>query len=155
MGHAKGPQDPDGSSDLARFTQAQSMDYETALAEVRAGRKRSHWMWYIFPQIAGLGFSDMARRYAIADRAEAMAYLQHPILGTRLIEICEAALAVKNRSAHEIFGWPDDMKFRSCATLFAAVSPPGSVFERVLEVYFGGEPDDKTLQLLGHEAETR
>jgi uncharacterized protein (DUF1810 family) len=137
--------------DLSRFVQAQETDYETALSEVRAGRKRSHWMWYIFPQIAGLGASEMSRRYAVQSRAEAAAYLKHPALGPRLVEICDAVLGVEGRSAHDIFGSPDDMKLRSCATLFAAVSPPGSVFERVLQKYFRGEPDGQTLRLLEHK----
>ncbi len=140
---------PDDPHDLGRFVQAQVGDYETALAEVRGGRKRSHWMWYVFPQIDGLGFSSMSRRYAIKSRAEAEAYLKHPVLGPRLVEICEAALGVEGRSAHEIFGSPDDLKLKSCATLFAAVSPPGSVFERVLQKYFRGERDGQTLRLLG------
>ncbi|MBA4189649.1 MAG: DUF1810 domain-containing protein [Planctomycetaceae bacterium] len=139
----------DDPHDLARFVAAQAGDYETALAEVRAGRKRSHWMWYIFPQLDGLGFSEMARRYAIKCRAEAEAYLKHPILGPRLVDICGATLGVDGRSAYEIFGSPDDMKLKSCVTLFATVSPPGSVFERVLQKFFHGERDGQTLQLLG------
>jgi uncharacterized protein (DUF1810 family) len=118
----------DDPHDLARFVEAQAGDYATALAETRAGRKRSHWMWYIFPQIDGLGFSSMARRYAIKSLDEARAYLDHPVLGPRLVEITEAALAVEGRSAHEIFGSPDDMKLRSCATLFARAASEGSVF---------------------------
>lgn len=133
---------------LSRFVAAQQDDYQTALGEVRAGRKRSHWMWYVFPQIDGLGFSEMSRKYAVKSKAEAEAYLKHPVLGPRLVEICEAALGVEGRSANEIFGSPDDMKLKSCATLFAAVSPPGSVFERVLLKFFGGKRDDRTLQLL-------
>lgn len=140
--------------DLSRFVQAQETDYETALSEVRAGRKRSHWIWYIFPQIAGLGSSEMSRRYAIRSRAEAEAYLQHPVLGPRLLEICEAVLGVDRRSAHDIFGSPDDMKLRSCATLFAAVSSAGSVFERILQKYFRGEADGQTLRLLEEKLET-
>jgi len=136
------------SHNLARFLVAQAGDYETALGEVRAGQKRSHWMWYIFPQLDGLGFSDMARRYGIKSRAEAEAYVAHPILGPRLVAICEAAIAVEGRSAHEIFSSPDDMKLKSCVTLFAAVSPPGSVFERVLAKFFPGERDSQTLRLL-------
>jgi uncharacterized protein (DUF1810 family) len=134
--------------DLNRFVRAQADDYARALAEVRAGRKRSHWMWYVFPQFRGLGFSSTSQLFAIKSRAEAVAYLAHPVLGPRLVECCEAALAVTGRSANEIFGSPDDLKLKSCVTLFAAVSPPGSVFERVLEVYFGGERDAKTLELL-------
>jgi uncharacterized protein (DUF1810 family) len=134
--------------DLERFVQAQRYDYEQALSEVKRGRKRSHWIWYIFPQIEGLGFSSMCRRYSIKSVAEARAYLAHPLLGPRLIECAEAALGVEGRSAHEIFGSPDDMKLRSCATLFAYVSPAGSVFERVLDKYFHGEPDRQSLRLL-------
>ena len=135
--------------DLDRFVQAQEGDHARALAEVRAGRKRSHWMWYIFPQLDGLGSSATARRYAIKNLAEARAYLGHPVLGPRLVECAEAALGVEGRSAFEIFGSPDDMKLRSCATLFACVSPAGSVFHRLLDRYYQGKSDDKTLQLLG------
>jgi uncharacterized protein (DUF1810 family) len=134
--------------DLDRFVEAQATDYEAALAEVRSGRKRSHWVWYVFPQIDGLGFSSMSRQYAIKSRAEAEAYLKHPVLGPRLVEIFEAALGIEGRSAHDIFGSPDDMKLRSCATLFASVSPPGSVFEQVIQKYFRSDTDDQTLQLL-------
>src|SRR5262245_6822614 len=143
--------DPD---DLSRFVEAQETHYETALSEVQAGRKRSHWMWYIFPQLARLGFSEGSRRYAIKSRAEAEAYLKHPVLGPRLVEICEAVLGVDGRSAHDIFGSPDDMKLRSCATLFAVVSQRGSVFERVLQKYFRGEPDGETVRLLEQKSET-
>lgn len=134
--------------DLERFVQAQESDFATALNEVRRGRKRSHWMWYIFPQIDGLGSSSTARFYAIKGIAEARAYLAHPILGPRLIECCEAALAVEGKSAEEIFGYPDVLKLRSCATLFAKISEPGSVFERLLVKYYGGQTDDATLRLL-------
>ncbi len=135
--------------DLKRFLQAQEDDYQQALSEIRSGRKRSHWMWYIFPQIDGLGFSSTSRRYAIKSIAEAKAYLSHPVLGPRLIECAEAALQVEGSSASEIFGSPDDMKLRSCATLFAQVSQAGSVFDRLLDKYFQGERDGKTLRLLG------
>jgi len=134
--------------DLNRFVQAQRADYEQALSEIRGGRKRTHWMWYIFPQYLGLGVSPASKRYAIKSAAEASAYLRHPVLGPRLVECAEAALHVTARSAHEIFGSPDDMKLKSCATLFAFVSPTGSVFERLLARYFQGERDDSTLQLL-------
>ncbi|WP_164101402.1 DUF1810 domain-containing protein [Candidatus Laterigemmans baculatus] len=134
--------------DLSRFVEAQEGDYARALAEIRGGRKRSHWMWYIFPQYAGLGFSAMSQRYAIYSTAEAKAYLGHAVLGPRLVECCEAALGIEGRSASEVFGSPDDRKLQSCATLFASVSPAGSVFERVLEKYFGGVQDAKTLDLL-------
>jgi len=142
----------DDPHDLARFVEAQAGDHETARAEIRAGRKRSHWMWYIFPQIDGLGCSSMARRYAIKSPDEARAYLDHPVLGPRLVEITEAALAVEGRSAHEIFGSPDDMKLRSCATLFARAASEGSVFSRLLDKFFDGKPDVRTLELLGEAA---
>ena len=141
----------DDPHDLARFVDAQARDYDQALAEIRGGRKRSHWIWYVFPQIDGLGFSPMSRRYAIKSLDEARAYVAHPVLGPRLVEICEAALAVEGKSAYEVFGSPDDMKLKSCATLFAIVSPPDSVFGRVLGRYFKGERDARTLQLVGSE----
>ena len=134
--------------DLSRFVRANEGDYARALAEIRSGRKRSHWMWYVFPQLKGLGSSDMAVRYGIRSVAEADAYLRHPLLGPRLVACADAALGVEGRSAHEIFGSPDDMKLRSCATLFAAVSPDGSVFHRLLDRFFQGTPDPKTTELL-------
>lgn len=142
------PSSPDDPYDLDRFVRAQERDYEQALSEIRSGRKRSHWMWYIFPQFDGLGVSPTSKHYAIKSIAEAEAYLRHPVLGPRLSETCEAALLVAGKSALEIFGSPDDMKLRSCATLFAAVSPAGSVFERILDRHFGGEPDGRTLMTL-------
>lgn len=140
--------DTDDPYNLNRFLQAQENDYERALAEVKSGRKRSHWMWYICPQLDGLGFSPTSKRYAIKSIAEARAYLSHPVLGARLVETIEAALRVEAKSAYEIFGAPDDMKLRSCATLFASISPAGSVFDRLLDRFFQGEPDPKTLHLL-------
>jgi len=134
--------------DLQRFVDAQEPSYAEALREIRAGRKRSHWMWYVFPQIAGLGNSQVSARYAIRSKNEARAYLAHAILGPRLIECAEAVLALNNRSARDIFGSPDDLKLRSCATLFAQVTPPESVFERLLDKYYSSEPDPKTLSLL-------
>ena len=134
--------------DLDRFVRAQDADYETALAEIRGGRKRSHWMWYVFPQIAGLGVSPTAQHFAIRNLAEAKAYLSHPILGPRLIECAETLLTIEGRSAHDIFGSPDDMKLRSCATLFAQVSADSSVFQRILDRYFDGRPDERTLALV-------
>jgi uncharacterized protein (DUF1810 family) len=131
-----------------RFLEAQEGVHARALAEIRRGRKQSHWMWFVFPQLAGLGMSATSQRYAIRDLAEAKAYLAHPVLGARLLDVAEAACDVEGRSAFEIFGSPDDLKLRSCATLFARVSPPGSVFHRLLDRYFGGEPDEKTLRLL-------
>jgi uncharacterized protein (DUF1810 family) len=134
--------------ELHRFVEAQRTSYDRALAEIESGHKRSHWMWYVFPQLDGLGFSALAKRYAIRSRAEAEAYLRHPILGPRLEACAAAALAVERRSARDIFGSPDDLKLRSCATLFAQVAPAGSVFERVLDQFFNGEPDAETLRLL-------
>ncbi|MBM4220419.1 MAG: DUF1810 domain-containing protein [Gammaproteobacteria bacterium] len=139
--------------DLNRFVKAQAEHYDQALSEVRAGRKRSHWMWYVFPQFDGLGFSPTAQRYAIKSIAEAKAYLRHPLLGPRLVECCEAVVDVNGRSAYDIFGSPDDLKLRSCATLFARVSGPGSVFEKLLRKYFESMPDERTLQLVGATAE--
>ncbi|MFO0592041.1 MAG: DUF1810 domain-containing protein [Polyangiaceae bacterium] len=134
--------------DLTRFLVAQAHNYEDALAEITAGRKRSHWMWYVFPQIEGLGGSDMARRYSIKSLEEARAYLDHPVLGPRLLACAEAAVRVEGRSASEIFGSPDDLKLRSCATLFATLLPRDSVFQRILDKYYRGLPDERTLRLL-------
>ena len=138
----------DNPYDLNCFVRAQEDDYERALSEIRSGRKRSHWMWYIFPQIDGLAFSSTSKYYSIKSVEEARAYLDHPILGPRLLECAAAAVGVEGRSATEIFGFPDDLKLRSCATLFACVSPASSVFERLLGKYYGSVPDDKTLRLL-------
>jgi uncharacterized protein (DUF1810 family) len=139
----------DDPYNLSRFVRAQEDDYERALAEIKSGQKRTHWMWYIFPQIDGLGFSSTAKHYAIKSVEEAKAYLDHAVLGPRLRECADAALKVEGRSATEIFGSPDDLKLRSCATLFAFVSSPGSVFERALVKYYEGGRDEKTLRLLG------
>lgn len=139
----------DDPFDLDRFVKAQEGDYDRALAEIRGGRKRSHWMWYIFPQLEGLGLSSTSRHYAIKGLDEARAYLDHPVLGPRLRECAEAVVGLEGRSPSEVFGSPDDMKLRSSATLFARVSPPGSVFERLLETCFQGRPDEKTLERLG------
>ena len=133
---------------LTRFVQAQGRDYQQALAEIRAGEKRSHWMWYVFPQFKGLGSSPTSMHYAIKTAGEAAAYLGHPILGPRLQECAEAALQIESRSALEIFGSPDDMKLRSSATLFASVSPEGSVFHRIIEKYFEGQKDVRTVELM-------
>lgn len=133
---------------LKRFLDAQQRDYATALAEIKAGRKRSHWMWYIFPQIDGLGYSEMAKRYAIKDRAEAIAYLAHPVLGRGLTEISEALLASGQTNATLVMGSPDDLKLRSCMTLFALLPGASPVFEAVLKQFFDGEKDPATLQLL-------
>ncbi len=134
--------------DLGRFLRAQESIYGQALSEIRSGRKRSHWMWFIFPQYEGLGFSATSKAYSIKSAAEAKAYLAHQVLGPRLEECCEAAVTLPADDATEVFGSPDDMKLRSCATLFAEVSPPGSVFEKVLQRYFGGERDARTVRLL-------
>jgi len=134
---------------LDRFVQAQDRTYESALTEIRNGRKRSHWMWFIFPQFEGLGSSAQSVFFSIKSIAEAKAYLAHPLLGPRLIECAGAVLAIDGRSAIDIFGSPDDMKLRSSATLFARASPDGSVFHRVLDKYFGGRADEKTLRLVG------
>ena len=133
--------------ELQRFVEAQDGIYEQVLRELRAGRKTSHWMWFVFPQIEGLGYSSMAQRYAIGSRAEAEAYLKHPVLGPRLRECTALVNGVEGRSLHQIFGSPDDMKFRSSMTLFAACDgDEASVFKTALEKYCGGEGDPLTLQ---------
>lgn len=137
---------------LVRFVEAQESTYAQALSEIRGGHKQSHWMWFVFPQFAGLGPSAASVYYAIGSLEEADAYLRHPILGPRLLECAEAVLAVEGKSAADIFGSPDDLKLRSSATLFARVSPPGSVFERILSRYYDGEPDPMTLGLLAGRA---
>jgi uncharacterized protein (DUF1810 family) len=134
---------------LKRFLDAQATDYTQALAEVKAGHKRSHWMWYIFPQVQGLGFSETSRYYGIKDLAEATAYLQHPVLGSRLVSICEELLKLPGSNATSIMGSPDDMKLKSSMTLFAAVSNTNAVFQQVLAKFFGGVQDNKTLKVLG------
>ena len=138
----------DDPYDLNRFVEAQRDEYDDVFSEIASGRKQTHWMWYIFPQIDGLASTATSRHFAIKSLEEARAYLDHPVLGTRLLECAEAALAVEGRSAHDIFGTPDDLKLRSSATLFAVVQP-GSVFDRLLAKYFDGVPDGKTLELLG------
>jgi uncharacterized protein (DUF1810 family) len=135
--------------DLGRFVAAQEGVYGRALAELQAGDKRSHWMWFIFPQIAGLGASPMAQRYAIGSLAEAQAYAAHPVLGARLRACTAAVNAVAGRSAHAIFGSPDDLKFRSSMTLFARAVPEEPVFADALARYFDGVPDPRTLAKLG------
>lgn len=148
MEHIRQSREKGDPFDLERFVKAQENVYKEALSEIRSGRKSSHWMWYIFPQFDGLGLSATSRRYGIKSLAEAKAYLNHPILGARLIECVDAALGVEGRSASEIFGSPDDKKFKSCATLFASVSPVESPFHRVLEKFFYGERDRQTLRLM-------
>jgi uncharacterized protein (DUF1810 family) len=134
--------------DLHRFIDAQNGIYEHALAELRAGRKRSHWMWFIFPQIAGLGTSSMAEKYAIRSAEEASAYLADPILGSRLLRCVEAVLSVNGRSAHDIMGSPDDLKLRSSMTLFAAVSDHGSPFHKAIDRFYDGKFDERTISIL-------
>ncbi|MFN9109196.1 MAG: DUF1810 domain-containing protein [Bacteroidota bacterium] len=134
---------------LDRYIEAQEHDYAIALREVKAGRKKNHWMWYIFPQIQGLGHSQTSQYFAIRDLAEARAYLEHPLLGIRLREISQALLQVKPPNATHIFGSPDDLKLRSCMTLFAIADPDAhSVFRQVLDKFFGGRRDPKTENLL-------
>ena len=134
---------------LQRFVDAQPRNYADALAELKRGRKASHWMWYVFPQIAGLGSSAMAQAYAIGSLAEAGAYLAHPVLGARLRECVRAVLAVEGRTAHDIFGSPDDFKLRSSLTLFAAAAPDEPLFRQALGLYFDGELDSRTVEKLG------
>ena len=138
----------DDPFDLQRFVDAQFGVYDDACDELRAGRKASHWMWFVFPQLRGLGHSAMAQRYGIASLDEARAYLAHPVLGPRLRECTRLVLQVKGRTIHEIFGSPDDFKFRSCMTLFGFAAPDEDGFARALDKYFGGEPDPRTLALL-------
>ncbi len=134
--------------DLVRFLEAQNQIYLRALEEIKNGKKTSHWMWYIFPQLAGLGHSDMANHYAVRDFTEAVEYLKHPVLGKHLIEITTALLAVKNKSAQDIFGTPDNLKLRSSMTLFSEIENADPVFQQVLDKYFDGQPDTMTLDLL-------
>jgi uncharacterized protein (DUF1810 family) len=138
----------DTDHDLQRFVDAQRDVYATALAELRAGHKRSHWMWFIFPQIAGLGSSDMARRYAIRSSDEAAAYLAHPLLGARLRECASAVAMHDERGIDEIFGHPDDLKFHSCMTLFADIAPDEAIFQSCLDLFFDGRADSATLDRL-------
>jgi uncharacterized protein (DUF1810 family) len=132
--------------DLARFVEAQAGVYEQACAELRAGRKRSHWMWFVFPQIRGLGSSPMAMKYAISGLEEAKAYLEHSVLGPRLRECAGTVVGVQGRSVEEIFGYPDDLKFHSSMTLFAEAEEGGGVFQETLKKYFGSEMDRGTLE---------
>lgn len=136
-------------NNVERFIDAQRTDYATALSEVKRGRKQSHWMWYIFPQIQGLGYSSISKRYAIQNLGEAGAYLQHPVLGSRLIEISTALLALESSDAYRIFGTPDDLKLKSSMTLFAAVPGADPIFEQVLQKFFRGTKDENTLRILG------
>lgn len=134
--------------DLDRFINAQEKDYETALNEIRHGHKRSHWIWYIFPQIAGLGFSLTSRHYSIGSIKEAKAYLENAYLREHLLEISEALLMLDTRDPGQVMGYPDDLKLKSSMTLFAEAAPEETVFQAVLDQYFGGEKDQKTLDIL-------
>jgi uncharacterized protein (DUF1810 family) len=152
-GPAGGGDSRDGDRfELERFTRGQEGIFERALGELKGGQKRSHWMWFIFPQITGLGQSSTSRYYAIRSLEEAKRYLSHPVLGKRLRECGEALLGVEGRSVSQIFGYPDDLKLKSSMTLFARASAESggstSVFDRVLDKYFGGECDRKTLEIL-------
>lgn len=133
---------------LKRFLDAQDHVYSSALAEVKNGRKLSHWMWYIFPQIAGLGYSETAQYYALKDLSEARAYLDHPILGSRLIEITRALLAIEGKTANQILGSPDDVKLRSSMTLFSLLARTDPVFQAVLDKYYQGAADPRTLSIV-------
>lgn len=152
MNSTRVPGGADDPHDLRRFLEAQDGVHAQALAELRRGSKRSHWMWFVFPQLAGLGVSSTANRYGIRSFEEARAYLAHPVLGARRLACAAAMLSVEGRGATAILGTPDDLKLRSCATLFGLVAEPGSVFEQLLAKYYGGDRDRKTLRLLGLEA---
>ena len=134
---------------LERFVEAQDGVHARALNELRAGRKASHWMWFVFPQVAGLGSSPTSQRYAIRSREEACAYLDHPVLGPRLLECARAVLSHPDRTAREIMGSPDDAKLRSSMTLFALAADSEPVFQQVLDTFFGGERDQRTVAFLG------
>lgn len=135
-------------SDLSRFVAAQDPHLDDVRAELAAGAKRTHWMWFVFPQLVALGRSPIAQHYGITDLAEARAYLADPILGNRLIELTKVVNAVEGRTAHQIFGDPDDLKFRSSMTLFAQAAPDEPAFREALAKYYGGEPDPRTLEIL-------
>ena len=136
------------SDGLERFLNAQRTSYETALKEIKSGRKRSHWIWFIFPQIAGLGYSETARYYAIKDMDETKAYMENETLRSRLIEITQALLEVDSDDASQGMGWPDDLKLRSSMTLFALAVPDEKVFQKVLDQFFQGQMDQKTIEIL-------
>ena len=136
---------------LHRFLDAQELVHDTVLAELRAGRKSSHWIWFIFPQIAGLGHSAMAQQFAIGSLDEATAYLQHPVLGQRLRECTQLVLNVEGRSADEIFGYPDNLKFRSCVTLFMTAATDNTIFKNALLKDFDDRPDQMTLDILAQQ----
>ena len=138
-------------ADLQRFKDAQRNDYEQALQEVKSGRKRTHWMWYIFPQIRGLGMTPISDNYSIRSLREAKDYLKDPVLGVRLVEISKALLELNTSDPHAVFGSPDDLKLRSCMTLFERADPQNPVFGDVLDKYYRGERDQRTLEILDEE----
>lgn len=144
--------EPHTEFDLSRFHEAQASVYPRVLAELRAGRKESHWMWFVFPQIDGLGMSAMSQRYAIRSVGEARAYLDDPVLGKRLRDCVNAMLLVPGKTAHEILRSPDDMKFRSSLTLFIAAADDPALFQQALDRFYAGAPDERTLVLLRPEA---
>ena len=137
-------------TDLQRFIDAQEKDYQVALSEIKNGRKRSHWMWFIFPQIQGLGFSETSKYYAIKDNDEAEEFLKHPVLESRLAEICNELLKLESNDPHQIFGSPDDLKLKSSMTLFASLET-NPVFQLVLDKFFDGAKDSKTLHIINRE----
>ena len=139
------------SGNLHRFLDAQESDYEIALSEIKNGRKRSHWMWYIFPQISGLGFSEVSRYYAIRNIDEAGRYLNHPVLGNRLVQISNVLLSLATNNAKTIFPGPDDLKLKSSMTLFSLLPNADLIFQSVLDKFFGGEKDQKTLKIISDE----
>ena len=141
--------------DLGRFLKAQTRDYKIALDEIRSGQKQSHWIWYIFPQLKGLGMSEMSKYYGIFDLDEAKEYMDDPVLEKRLVEISEALLALESNDPTEVMGYPDDLKLQSCMTLFKAAAPEKSVFQDVLDKFFDGAEDENTLRLLGKESEEK
>jgi len=138
----------DDPFNLARFIDAQSADYEQVLRELRAGRKQSHWIWFVFPQLKGLGRSSMAEYYGVGSLEEAKGYLAHPVLGPRLRECTDLVSRVEGRNIDEIFGFPDNLKFRSSMTLFSQATGENQLFNDALRKYFAGEPDARTLELL-------
>jgi len=137
--------------ELIRFLEAQNQMYLTALSEVKKGNKKSHWMWFIFPQLKGLGTSETARYFGLNGISESTEYLKHPVLGRHLVEISQALLALEGKTANQIFGTPDDLKLRSCMTLFAAVEKTDPVFGLVLEQYFEGKPDEVTMEIISYK----
>jgi uncharacterized protein (DUF1810 family) len=139
------------ADNLKRFIDAQETTYQIALSEVKNGRKQSHWMWYIFPQIQGLGFSETSKRYAINNLNEAEEYLNHPLLGSRLVRICQALLELESNNANKVFGSPDDAKLKSSMTLFSSVQHADPVFQLVLDKFFNGFKDNKTLQIIDRQ----